>query len=226
PCPPLLADGDAPIGRGLPGGGVAWWTSLGGAPVDPRVESVVNDQRRVFESMGCCVDEAEPDFTDFDKVFKIVRAVAFLTSVAPRVAGRRDQVKDTSRWELERGERLTAAEIAWALTKRTELFHGSRQFMESDAFFALPTTQVPPFDVDRPYPIEIAGEPMETYIDWMKSCYFISVVSNPAISVPGGFTADGLPIGLQIVGRHQDDWGLLQLAHAFERARGQLRIKK
>jgi len=146
--------------------------------------------------------------------------------MAPRAAGRRSEVKDTIRWELERGERLTAAEIAWALTKRTELFHRMRQFMERYAFFVLPTTQVPPFDVDQPYPIEIAGEPMETYIDWMKSCYFISLVSNPAISVPCGFSADGLPIGLQIVGCHQDDWGVLQLAHAFERARGQLRIKK
>ena len=62
---------------------------------------------------------------------------------------------------------------------------------------------------------------METYIDWMKSCYFISIVGNPAISVPCGFTPEGLPVGLQIVARHQDDWGLLQMAHAFEQAIGE-----
>ncbi|HJZ76600.1 MAG TPA: amidase, partial [Vicinamibacterales bacterium] len=205
---PLAVPG-ATLERDFRGVRVAWWSDLGGAPVDPRVRAVVNDQRRLFESLGCRVDEAEPDFTDFDAVFKTMRAVAFLTGVAPRAAGRRSEVKDTIRWELERGERLTAAEIAWALTKRTELFHRMRQFMERYAFFVLPTTQVPPFDVDQPYPIEIAGEPMETYIDWMKSCYFISLVSNPAISVPCGFSADGLPIGLQIVGCHQDDWGVL-----------------
>jgi amidase len=152
-------------------------------------------------------------------VFKTVRAVAFLTSVAPRVGARRDRVKDTIRWEIERGERLTPVEIAEALVKRTELYHRMRRFMVPHEFFVLPTVQVPPFDVAVPYPAEIGGVRMESYIDWMKSCYYISVVGNPAISVPCGATADGLPIGLQIVGRHHDDWGVLQLAHAYERAR-------
>jgi amidase len=215
-----MASPDAALERDVRGTRVAWWTNLGGAPVDPRVRAVVNDQRRVFESLGCRVEEAEPDFADFDAVFKTVRAVAFLTSVAPRVAGRRDEVKDTIRWEIDRGERLTPGEIACALAKRTELFHRMRQFMERYEFFVLPTTQVPPFDVGQPYPTEIGGVRMETYIDWMKSCYYISIVSNPAISVPCGFTEEGLPVGLQIVARHQDDWGLLQIAHAFEQARG------
>ena len=187
-------------------------------PVDRRVRDAVNAQRGVFESLGCSVEEAEPDFTDFDAVFKTVRALAFLTGVAPRVAGHRDQVKDTILWEIDRGERLTAAEIAWAETKRTELYHRMRGFMERYDFFVLPTVQVPPFSIDMPYPTEIDGVAMETYIDWMKSCYYISIVGNPAISVPCGFTPEGLPVGLQIVGRHRDDWGLLQIAHAFEGA--------
>ena len=77
---------------------------------------------------------------------------------------------------------------------------------------------VVPFDVNTPYPTEIAGTAMPTYIDWMRSCWYITMMSNPAISVPGGFSTSGLPIGLQIVGRHRDDWGVLQLAHAFEQA--------
>ena len=176
----------------------------------------MNAQRRVFESLGCLVDEAEPDFTDFDAVFKTVRALAFVTGVAPRVARHRELVKDTILWEIDRGERLTAAEIAWAETKRTELYHRMRQFMERYEFFVLPVAQVPPFDVNQPYVTEIDGVAMETYIDWMKSCYYISIVGNPAISVPCGFTPEGLPVGLQIVARHRDDWGLLQMAHAFE----------
>jgi amidase len=197
---------------------VAWWKDLGGVPVDPRVRAAVDAQRRVFEALGCIVDEAEPDFIDFDAVFKTVRALAFLTGVAPRVDGRRDQVKETILWEIERGERLTVAEIAWAETKRTELYHRMRRFMGRYDFFVLPTVQVPPFEITQPYPTEIDGVAMETYIDWMKSCYYISIVGNPAISVPCGFTPEGLPVGLQIVGRHRDDWGLLQIAHAFERA--------
>ncbi len=211
----------APLERDFNGVRVAWWKNLGGVPVDPRVRDAVNGQRTVFESLGCRVSDAEPDFSDFDPVFKTVRALAFLTGVAPRIARHRDLVKDTILWEIDRGERLTPAEIAWAHTTRSELYHRMRQFMERYDFFVLPAVQVPPFDVSQAYPTEIDGVQMETYIDWMKSCYFISLVGNPAISVPCGVTPEGLPVGLQIVARHQDDFGLLQIAHAFECARGE-----
>jgi len=219
PIPATAAIGATPLERDLAGARVAWWTTLGGAPVDPRVRLIVNEQRRVFEALGCAVEDAEPDFTDFDAVFKTVRALAFLTGVAPRIGTRLGEVKETIRWEIDRGARLTAVEIASALTRRTELFHRMREFMSRYDCFVLPTTQVPPFDVSEQYPTEIDGIRMETYIDWMQSCYFISIVSNPAISVPCGFTTDGLPVGLQIVGRHHDDWGVLQIAHAFEEER-------
>jgi len=170
--------------------------------------------------MGCQIEQDEPDFSGFYEVFKTVRAVAFLTGVAPRIGSRRAEVKDTIRWEIDRGLRLSVEEIATALTKRTVLFHRMWQFMERHDVFVLPTVQVPPFSVDQPYPAEIDGTKMGTYIDWMQSCYFISIVGNPAISVPCGMTADGLPIGLQIVGSHRDDLGVLQIAHAYECARG------
>jgi amidase len=224
PRSPISIDQDgarfaAPLDRDFTGVRVAWWKDLGGVPVDRRVRDAVDAQRTAFESLGCSVEEAEPDFTDFDAVFKTVRALAFLTGVAPRVEGHRDQVKETILWEIGRGERLTAAEIAWAETKRTELYHRMRTFMDRYEFFVLPVSQVPPFSVEQPYITEIEGVAMETYIDWMKSCYYISIVGNPAISVPCGFTPEGLPVGLQIVGRHRDDWGLLQMAHAFESSR-------
>jgi amidase len=93
-------------------------------------------------------------------------------------------------------------------------------FMTDIDFLACPVTQVPPFPLDQEWVTEIEGVPMETYIDWMRACSDITVTGLPAISVPAGFTADGLPVGLQIVGRHQDEWGVLQLAHAFEQATG------
>jgi amidase len=82
----------------------------------------------------------------------------------------------------------------------------------------LPVTQVEPFDVTIPYPTSVAGVPMKTYIDWMRSCWYVTFMANPAISVPAGFTSSQLPVGLQIVGRHRDEWSVLQLAHAFEQA--------
>ncbi len=210
----------AALDRDFNGVRVAWWTNLGGVPVDRRVRDAITAQRAVFESLGCRVSDAEPDFSDFDAVFKIVRALAFLTGVAPRVERHRELVKDTILWEIDRGERLTPAEIAWAQTTRSALYHRMRRFMERYDFYVLPTVQVPPFDVKLAYPTEIDGVQMDTYIDWMKSCYFISILGNPAISVPCGFTPEGLPVGLQIVARHQDDFGLLQVAHAYECARG------
>jgi len=93
-----------------------------------------------------------------------------------------------------------------------------RKFLEKYDFFICPTNQLPPFSVDEPYPKEIAGTKMGNYLDWMKSCYYITITTHPAISVPAGFTADGLPVGMQIVGRYREDFSVLQLARAFEHA--------
>ncbi|HEX3703242.1 MAG TPA: amidase [Vicinamibacterales bacterium] len=208
----------APLDRDFSGVRVAWWKNLGGLPVDRRVSAQVNAQRRHFESLGCIVEEAEPDFGDADEIFKTLRALAFLESRGETVAQHRGMVKDTIVWEVDRGLRLTAADVARAEMKRTALYQQMRQFMERYEFFVLPVSQVPPFDVTQPYVTEIEGIAMETYIDWMKSCYFVSATGHPAISVPAGFTEDRLPIGLQIVARHRDDWGLLQIACAYEQA--------
>jgi amidase len=93
-----------------------------------------------------------------------------------------------------------------------------RGFMESYEFLVLPVSQVAPFPVEIDWVREINGTRMETYIDWMATCWAITVTGLPAISVPCGFTGDGLPIGLQIVGRQQREFDVLQLAFAFEQA--------
>ena len=80
--------------------------------------------------------------------------------------------------------------------------------------------QVPPFDADIAWPRSIDGVAMDNYISWMKTAYWISTTCRPAISVPAGFTDDGLPVGVQIVGRYRDDLNVLKIAHAFEQATG------
>jgi len=209
-----------PLERDLRGVRIAWWIDLGGLPFDPHVRDIVNARRSAFELLGCQVEDAEPDLADADDVFKTLRAYSFVTNQGSIVAKHPGLVKDTILWEVEQGSRLSAANVGAAEMKRTALYQRMRQFMERYEFFILPTVQVPPFDVTEEYVKEIGGVKMESYIDWMKSCYFISITGHPAISMPAGFTADGLPIGLQIVGRHQDDWGVLQIAHAFEQALG------
>lgn len=210
----------APLDRDFGGVRVAWAHDLGGIPFDARVRRVVDGQRATFEALGCIVEDAEPDFRDADEVFKVLRAWLFEAHYADLVARARGQIKGTVIEEVERGARLTGQQLSRAEAKRGQIYDRVRIFFDTHEFLVLPTTQVPPFDVRQPYVAEIEGRAMHTYIDWMMSCYFISTVGNPAISVPCGFTREGLPVGIQIVGRHRDEWGVLQLAHAFERATG------
>jgi amidase len=225
PRSPLSIDDDpatlrAPLDRDFKGVRIAWWRGLGGIPFAPEIRRVVDGNRQLFVDLGCHVEEAEPDFAGADEAFPLLRCILTHARYAPLVRQRPDWVKDTIRFEIAQAERASGADIGRALTLQAQLFDRSRRFFERYAFFVLPVTQVEPFDVDIPYPTEIAGTPMTTYIDWMRSCWYVSLMSNPAISVPAGFSAAGLPVGLQIVGRHRDERGVLQLAHAFEQATG------
>jgi amidase len=207
-----------PLNRDFTGVRIAWGHNLGGLPVDARVTNTIDSQRSVFEDLGCVVEDGEPDFAGADEVFKIWRAWRFELAYSDLLKTHRDQVKDTVIWNIEEGMKLSGPQIGRAELKRTEIYHRVRKFMETYEFLILPVNQVPPFDVTQRYVTEIAGVKIETYIDWMKSCYYVTVTGLPAISVPCGFTHEGLPVGVQIVGRHQDDFGVLQLAYAFEQA--------
>jgi len=210
----------APLDKDFKGVRVAWWRTLGGSPFEPEIRRVVDANRKVFENLGCIVEEAEPDFTGVDEAFPLLRYVANHSRYAPLVRQRPEWVKDTIKFEVAQAERTTGAEIGRALTRQAQMFAQSRQFFEQYSYFVLPVTQVEPFDVNTPYPIQIAGTAMGSYIDWMRSCWYVTFMSNPAIAVPAGFSTTGLPVGLQIVGRHRDDLSVLQLAHAFEQATG------
>jgi amidase len=207
-----------PLERDFKGKRVAWMDL--GLPYEPEVKHVVDSTRVIFESLGCTVEEAEPDFSDADEIFKVWRAWSFEAGLSGEYQKYKDQLKDTVIWNIEQGLPLTGPHLARIELKRTQLFHRLREFMERYEFLILPVSQVLPFDVNQPYATEINGEKMLTYIDWMKSCYYISTVGNPALSVPGGFTDSGLPVGVQIIGRHHDDLGVLQLGFAFEQATG------
>jgi len=208
------------LGRDFKGVRIAWSRDLGGLPIDRRVTKVLEAQRPAFEALGCRVEEGAPDLADARQIFQVQRALSFATRYGPLLAQHRHQMKDTVIWNVEEGLKLTAREIGEADVLRARLYHRVREFMERHEFLLIPTVQVPPFDVTQPYVTEIEGVRLPTYIDWMRVCSDITVTALPAISVPAGFTDDGLPVGLQIVGRHQDEWGVLQIAHAFEQATG------
>lgn len=209
-----------PLGRDFTGVRVAWTADFGGLPMDPEVREVLAASRATLESLGCAVDEALPDLAGADEVFQTLRAWIFESTHGALLAQHRDQMKQTVIWNIEQGQRLTGADVARAERLRTELFHRLRAFFERYDFVAGPVVQVLPFDVSVEYPMSIDGVAMGSYIEWMKSCYLVSATGLPALSVPAGFSRGGLPVGLQLIGRHRDDLGVLQLGHAFEQATG------
>jgi len=209
-----------PLDRSFKGVRVAWFKDLGGVPFDPRVRTIVDGHRKTFESLGCVVEQAEPDFAPAEIAFRVLRAWNSANTYGTRLREHTDAFKDTLRAEIEQGLRLTGMDLAAAETAHTQLWRRFQAFLEKYEYFVLPTTQLPAFDIDTPYPTEISGVKFDNYIDWMKSCWYISATGNPAASVPAGFTPEGLPVGVQIVGRDKGDFSVLQIAHAFGQATG------
>jgi amidase len=207
-----------PLERDFKGARIAWSRNLGRYPVQPAVNEVCDQAIPIFSELGCEIDEAQPDFSDADEVFQILRAWLFAQTKGDDFKLHRSLMKDTVIWNIEQGLKLSGQDISRAEMKRTQLYHRVREFMERHEFLVLPVSQVAPFPVEVEWVKEINGVEMQTYIDWMATCYTITLTGLPAISVPCGFTEDGLPIGLQIVGRHQRDLDVLQLAFAFEQA--------
>ena len=209
-----------PLGRSFKGTRVAWFKDLGGVPFDPRVRAVVDGHRKTFEALGCIVEEVEPDFAPAEIAFRVLRAWNTASSYGERLRANPTAFKDVLKEEIEEGLRLSGNDVARAEVAHGLLWRRFQAFLEKYEYFVLPTTQLPPFDVNTPYPKELAGVKFDSYIDWMKSCWYISATGNPAASVPGGFTPEGLPVGVQIVGRNKEDFSVLQVAHAFEEATG------
>lgn len=209
-----------PLDRNWRGVRVAWSPDLGGLPLDPRVRSVLEAQRQVFDDLGCIVEEATPDLSDVDEIFLTLRSWANWNTLGALLAEHRSKIKPEAIWDIEAGAKLSGEDLARAIMKHGALLERMRVFQQHYEFLVCAVNQVPPFDASLNWPKSIDGVAMDNYVAWMKSAYWISTTCRPAISVPAGFTPEGLPVGIQIVGSHRDDFGVLQLGHAFEQATG------
>ncbi len=208
----------APLERSLKGVRIAWFTSMGGIPFEPEITRVVHAQRQHFVDLGCIVEEAEPSFNGIDEAFPILRHLTFHANYAKLARDNPSAFKETVKWEIAEAERLRSSDVARANARQARFYREVHEFFSKYDYFVCPVTQVEPFDLGTEYPTVVNGVAMPTYIDWMRSCWYITMTACPAISVPAGFSARGLPVGLQIVGQHRNDWGVLQVAHAYEQA--------
>lgn len=194
-------------------------TDLDGAfEVDRQVAEIVAAQGSVLESLGAVVESAAPDLSEAEDTFRTLRAWHFQASYGELLAAHPDEFKSSLADNIRAGEDLTGRDVARAYRQRTALSQRMAAFFDTYEALVLPVSQVPPFPADQEYPADINGQVQKTYLDWMRSAYFITVTGCPAISIPAGFTAEGWPVGIQIVVRPNGERRLLQIAKAFEQA--------
>jgi amidase len=212
-----------PVSGSLSGLRVALSPTLGGQlEVDDEDARVVEASAGVFAGSGAAVREAAPDLGLAEDTFRTLRAWHFQAAFGTLLAEHPDAFKTSLADNIRAGESLSGADVARAYTQRTTLGEVMRTFFTEHDVLVLPVSQVPPFPAEQEYPTHVNGQPMHTYLDWMRSAYFITVTGCPAISVPAGTTSTGLPVGIQIVAAHGRDRRLLEVAAAFEEAVGPL----
>lgn len=225
---PLSIDGDGTLFRRhfekeCKGKRIAWGGDLSGAiPCEPGVLEVCKTAVKTFEGLGCRVDEAHPDF-DFDALWRAVVRLRGWMEGAGLLAyyqdpAKRALLKPEAIFEVETGLKLSAYDITAASVIRTEWYQVVRQFFERYDFLVLPTAQTFPFPADIHWPDMIAGKKMETYHEWMKGTLLVTMSGCPSLAVPAGFSAQGLPIGIQIISPNRRELDCLSLGYAYEAA--------
>ncbi len=210
----------------LQGKRIAYSRDLQGLPIDPAVTRVIEAVADDLADLGADVRRDQPDLSQAMDVFQTQRAAGLANlgrALNQAVPNWRQHAKDTAIWNIDQGLALTSEALLRSELERSQIYARVAAFFAEYDALILPAAQVPPFDADMDWVREINGVPMDTYIDWMSVCCAVSVTGLPAVSIPAGFTASGLPVGVQIVGPPRGDLSLLQLAGAYEQATGHYR---
>jgi amidase len=196
---------------------IAFSPDLGGiTPVARELREIYARAARAFEPLGARVEEASPDLHDADEIFQVLRAAQFATTKAALLRDKRDLLKPELVWNIERGLRLTSEEVGRAALARGALYQRMVDFFERYDLLLCPATAMAPYPWRQRYVTEVDGVPFDNYIAPARVCYAITLTACPALSLPCGFTAEGLPVGLQVVGPPRGEARLLAAAAAFE----------
>jgi Asp-tRNA(Asn)/Glu-tRNA(Gln) amidotransferase A subunit family amidase len=209
--------GRAPEG-GIAGLRVAWSPDLGYARVDPEVRAITTAAARAFTALGCAVEEAHPGFSNPESTFLDLASPIRRAACEPYLDTMRQRMDPMLFERITRTDGMSALHHELAQHHRTAHWHIVRRFFERYDVLLTPTLSVAPFPIGSTHPAEIDGQPA-AYFDWFPFTFPFNLTGQPAMSVPCGFTRDGVPVGLQIVGRRFADATVLRAAAAFEAAR-------
>ena len=199
---------------------IAFTRDFGFLPVAAEIKEIVAGAASRLEELGAEVVETHPDLKDGPEIFQTVRAAAYAAGMAELIEQHRDLIKPEIIWNAEKGLALSPEEIARATVARGALYQRTVSFFDDFDLLVAPMTQVSPFDVDIRYVTEIEGTGLETYIDWIALPSIVTLTACPALSLPCGFTGDGLPVGLQLIASPRRDADLLSMAAAVEQLFG------
>jgi amidase len=178
---------------------VAFSSDLGITPVDREVADICRKAAQRFSEAGIVVEEAHPDLSETHDTFEVLRARLFVLKHKQLLDERRDKLKPEVIWNVERGLRVTMADLARAERQRAAMLKRALAFFDTYDLLLTPATIVPPYPVEQRYVAELNGKKFGNYVEWLGIAYAITLVGSPALSLPAGFTSEGLPVGLQVV---------------------------
>jgi len=195
---------------------IAFSPDLGVTPVDSEVAQICERAAERFEELGARVEKTHPDFSGLQDVFQVHRALSYGTSLGPELEANREVFKPEIIWNVEKGLALTGQEIMDAMVTRSKIYRRANEFFSKYDLVLTPTTVVPPYPVEQRFVERVGDHEFSNYIEWCSIAYAFTVIGAPAISIPCGFTQNGLPVGLQIAAPVRQEASLVSAACALE----------
>lgn len=199
---------------------IAWSDDAGGLPVDPAVRAVHRAFRARLEDLGCTVVDAEPDFSGVDETWEVIEMFGFFSKGHEVIAGREHLFRADYVRNVHQGRDTSATELARAFAHRTQIYRSTAAFMEQFDLFVTPATPLPAPPAELEWPEQIDGRRFERYFEWQRLACRLTATSHPVVVTPTGLDIDGLPVGVQVMGRSRDELGLLSITAAIEEALG------